>query len=550
MGSPAVSDVSVPLESVIHTHELNRRQPRQPDFAAVISALVSLARTMADSPERTLQQLVEAALTLCHAHSAGISLLEDENGRKIFRWHGVAGEYAPHLWGTTPRDFSPCGTVLDTNQIQLMSHLDRHFRYFADVKPSIAEALLVPFHVGGEAVGTLWVISHDESRQFDREDARVLTTLGEFAAAAYQTLSRLIALKGIIATIREPLLVLDETFRIKMASRSFYETFRVTPALTEGRLLYEIGDGQWDIPELRVLLDDVLSKDKAVENFEVRHDFPALGRLTMSLSARRLRREGNPTALILLALEDVTARKQIEEELLRSNEDAQRFAYVAAHDLRAPLNSAMMLLQLLQQKTEAKLRDDESQILALATANLQRLQALMSDMLAYAQVGGAGKRTAVSLREPLQMALSNLQKDIEETGAQVNFGLLPTLRTDRYQLTLVFQNLISNAIKFRSDQPPCLQIGAKKEKGEWTVFIGDNGQGFDPQYAEQIFLPFKRLHGPDTPGSGIGLATCKRIVERLGGRIWAEAAQGEGATFYFTLPANSSVPASAVSRAG
>jgi signal transduction histidine kinase len=399
-------------------------------------------------------------------------------------------------------------------------------------------------------VGTLWVISHDESRQFDREDARVLTTLGEFAAAAYQTLSRLIALKGIIATIREPLLVLDETFRIKMASRSFYETFQVTPALTEGRLLYEIGDGQWDIPELRVLLDDVLSKEKAVENFEVRHDFPALGRLTMSLSARRLRREGNPTALILLALEDVTARKQIEEELLRSNEDAQRFAYVAAHDLRAPLNSAMMLLQLLQQKTEAKLRDDESQMLALATANLQRLQALMSDMLAYAQVGGAGKRTTVSLREPLQMALSNLQRDIEETGAQVNFGLLPTLRTDRYQLTLVFQNLISNAIKFRSDRPPCLQIGAKKEKGEWTVFIGDNGQGFDPQYAEQIFLPFKRLHGPNTPGSGIGLATCKRIVERLGGRIWAEAAQGEGATFYFTLPANSSVPGSAVSRAG
>ena len=100
----------------------------------------------------------------------------------------------------------------------------------------------------------------------------------------------------------------------------------------------------------------------------------------------------------------------------------------------------------------------------------------------------------------------------------------------------MFQNLISNAIKFRSDQPPYLQIGARKEKREWVVSIGDNGQGFDPQYAEKIFLPFQRLHGSDTPGSGIGLATCKRIVERLGGRIWAEAAQGKGATFYFTLP--------------
>lgn len=110
---------------------------------------------MADRPRRTLQHL-ETALTLCGAHSAGISLLEEENGSKIFRWHALAGEFAPHLWGTTPRDFSPCGTVFDTNQVQLMSNLDRHFQYFADVKPRIAEALPVPFHAGGEAVGTIW----------------------------------------------------------------------------------------------------------------------------------------------------------------------------------------------------------------------------------------------------------------------------------------------------------------------------------------------------------------------------------------------------------
>jgi len=118
----------------------------------------------------------------------------------------------------------------------------------------------------------------------------------------------------------------------------------------------------------------------------------------------------------------------------------------------------------------------------------------------------------------------------------VNIGVLPTVRTDRSQVTLVFQNLISNAIKFRSGQAPRLQIGSKKEKREWVVSVADNGQGFDSRYAEQIFLPFKRLHGSDTPGSGIGLATCKRIVERIGGRIWAEAVPGKGATFYFTLP--------------
>jgi signal transduction histidine kinase len=526
----------VPLETIISTAELQRRPARQPDPGAVTAALLALGRTMADSPERVLQQLVETALGLCRAQSAGISLLEEENGRKIFRWHGVAGEYAPHLWGTTPREFSPCGTVLDTDKVQLMSHLDRHFTYFSEVKPHISEALLVPFHVGGEAVGTIWVISHDSDRQFDAEDARVMTTLGEFAAAAYSTLSGLIALKGIIATIRIPLLVLDSALTIRTASQSFCETFQTTPSMTEGRPLYQLGNGEWNIPELRALLEDVSSKGSAIENFEVRHHFPSLGSRVMSLSARKLSRQGNPAALILLAIEDITARKQIEEELLRSNEDAQRFACVAAHDLRAPLNSAMMLLQVLNRKIGTKLEEDDRRVLSLATDNLWRLQALMSDILAYSQVGGGGNTVAVPLQEPLQMALSNLQKDIEETGARVNFGTLPTVKADRSLLTLVFQNLISNAIKFRSDQPPHLQIGAVLENREYVVSIADNGQGFDPHYADQIFLPFKRLHGPETPGSGIGLATCKRIVERLGGRIWAEAANGKGAIFFFALP--------------
>jgi signal transduction histidine kinase len=533
VSAPIESSFPVPLESVICTQELDRRKARQPDFEAVAGAMVVLARTMADSPEQILQTLVETALNLCRAHSAGISLLEEENGRKIFRWHAVAGQYAPHLWGTTPRDFSPCGTVLDTDKVQLMARLDRHFTYFSDVQPSIAEALLVPFHVAGEAVGTIWVISHTQSRQFDSEDARVMTTLGEFAAAAYQTLSGLIALKGIVATIRVPLVVLDGGFRVKMASQSFYETFLVTKSATEGHLLHQIGSRQWDIPQLRVLMEKVVSGESVIENFEVRDDFPSIGPRVMSLNARKLSLDSNPSELILLTIEDITNRKQIEEELLRSNEDAQRFAYVAAHDLRAPLNSALMLLQVLDQRT---LKEDEHQLLSMAKANLDRLQALMSDILAYSLVGGAVPAVYVSLEEPLQMALTNLQKDIEETGAEVNFGPLPTVKSDRSLLTLVFQNLISNAIKFRSYERPRLQIAGARENREYVVSIADNGQGFDTQYAEQIFLPFKRLHGTDTPGSGIGLATCKRIVERLGGRIWAESAREKGATFYFALP--------------
>ena len=189
-----------PLESVIATAELARRPARKPGHEAVTAALIVLAQTMANAPEHILQKLSETALDLCHAQSSGISLLEEENGKKIFRWHGVAGAYASHLWKTTPREFSPCGTVLDTDRVQLMSRLDRYFSYFADIEPRIAEALLVPFHVDGKAVGAIWVISHDDQgRNFDAEDARVMNTLGEFAAA-YKALSGTIALKSIVAT--------------------------------------------------------------------------------------------------------------------------------------------------------------------------------------------------------------------------------------------------------------------------------------------------------------------------------------------------------------
>jgi signal transduction histidine kinase len=419
-----------------------------------------------------------------------------------------------------------------------MSNLDRHFSYFAKVAPRIEEALLVPFHVGGQAVGTIWVISHDESRRFDAEDARVLTTLGEFAAAAYQAVSGMIALKAIIATIRQPLVVLDGGLRIRLASRSFYENFQVTPEATEGQYLYELGNGQWNIPALRSLLEDILPKETVLENFELTHDFPSLGRRVMMLNARKLVREG-PAELILLAIEDITARKHIEEELLRSHEDSQRFAYVAAHDLRSPLHSSMTLLELVERNAKAIMEEDDRHMLSLARGGLQRLEGLMSDILAYSQLGGAQNSTIVPLQESLQIALTNLQGEIDSTEAHVNYGLLPSLKADRSLMTLVFQNLIGNALKFRSaGESPHIEIESRRTQREWIVSVADNGQGFDPHYAEQIFLPFKRLHGLETPGSGIGLATCKRIMDRLGGRIWAEAAPGKGATFYFTLPDN------------
>jgi signal transduction histidine kinase/CheY-like chemotaxis protein len=174
------------LESVIATADLSRRLSRSRDCEAENIALVALAQQIAASPEDILQKLVETTLELCKADSAGISILEDEGGQKIFRWHAIAGRYAPHRWGATPRHFSPCGTVLDRNALMLFSRPGRYFTYLDETIPPIVEALLFPLAVGGELVGTIWLMANDERRKFDTEDARVLENLAKFAAAAYQ----------------------------------------------------------------------------------------------------------------------------------------------------------------------------------------------------------------------------------------------------------------------------------------------------------------------------------------------------------------------------
>jgi CheY-like chemotaxis protein len=188
-----MQSMPAPLDAVIANEELNRRRPRRRLHDGLEQALERLRRDLATSPRRILQNLTDTALELCQAQSAGVSLLEREAEREFFRWHAVSGKWAPLVWTTLPRGFSPCGTVLDRNAPQLMIDPERYFTPLAQVPPKVFEALLVPFSVGGEPVGTVWVVSHDRTRCFDREDRRVLSQLSQFAARAYQQLSTLSA---------------------------------------------------------------------------------------------------------------------------------------------------------------------------------------------------------------------------------------------------------------------------------------------------------------------------------------------------------------------
>ncbi|HUQ94418.1 MAG TPA: histidine kinase dimerization/phospho-acceptor domain-containing protein, partial [Bryobacteraceae bacterium] len=227
-------------------------------------------------------------------------------------------------------------------------------------------------------------------------DARSATQMDRNTVATLQ--GALGYAQSIIDTAREPMLVLDGTLHIRTASRAFYGVFGVSREDTEGQFIYDLGNGQWNIPALRILLEGVIKEGKDVRDFEVTHDFPQLGRHVMLINARKIWTEENDSLLVLLAIEDVTERKRIHEELVRSNEDLQRFAYVAAHDLRSPLNTALNLSQLLAGRTEEKLDEQEREIMRNSLASLGRLKALVDDILTFSEMGDAPQqRSLISL---------------------------------------------------------------------------------------------------------------------------------------------------------
>jgi PAS domain S-box-containing protein len=228
----------------------------------------------------------------------------------------------------------------------------------------------------------------------------------------------------------------------------------------------------------------------------------------------------------------------INTELTRSNAELEQFAYVATHDLQEPLRAVASCVQLLQKRYDGQLDARADEFITHAVGGTKRMQTLINDLLDYSRISThaqvfASTDCEVVLRE----ALSNLVVAIEESKAVVTQDAMPTVSGDATQLTQLFQNLVGNALKFRGERPPRIHIGAVRKAGDWRFSVADNGIGMEPQFFERVFLVFQRLHTrKEYQGTGIGLAICKKVVERHGGRIWAESEPGEGATFAFTIP--------------
>jgi PAS domain S-box-containing protein len=248
--------------------------------------------------------------------------------------------------------------------------------------------------------------------------------------------------------------------------------------------------------------------------------------------------------LYTVILRDISERKRAEaeqerlvQELARSNRDLEQFAYVASHDLQEPLRMVASYAKLLANRYQGRLDADADEFIAYVVDGATRMQQLINSLLTYSRVGTHGKEFAPTSGEAvLQAALTNLDLAIQESGVAITHDPLPTVMADESQLSQLFQNLVSNAIRFRSEQPPEIHISAERHNGDWLFSVRDNGVGIEAQYFDRIFIIFQRLHTQaEYPGTGIGLAICKKIVERHGGRIWVESEPGQGSTFYFTF---------------
>ena len=320
-----------------------------------------------------------------------------------------------------------------------------------------------------------------------------------------------------------------------------------------------LGRKRWDQPALNLTEQDWAAHRAALERHEPFRDFemerpnPSGGTRWISVTGEPLHDEAGRFKGYRGVGSDITARKHAEaqlrrahdelaqkaEELQRSNAELEQFAYVASHDLQEPLRMVSSYTQLLGRRYADKLKEGDAQeFMHYIVDGAARMKQLIEDLLAYSRVGTKGKEfRPVPIETPLKKAIGNLRAAIEESSAAVTWDPLPTVDVDEMQLAQLFQNLMGNALKFRGQGVPRIHVSAEEKEGEWHLTIADNGIGIEPQYFERIFMLFQRLHTMgEYPGTGIGLAICKKVVERHGGRIWVTSTPGEGSQFHFTLP--------------
>ena len=579
-------DCSIPeasLESILCTEELQRRPLRPPDYEKENRALVALMAALTDSPSGIFQTLAETILDITQCDSAGLSLLTRDGKTpdgcgKRFYWPAIAGMWNPHVGGGTPRNFGPCGDVLDQNRTLLFRHFERRYPYLVPVSPAAEECLLVPFYVAGEAVGTIWGIMHNNRRKFDAEDDRVMASLGKFASSAYQAVLHIEDLKFQVAEREKA-----EAEVRQLASGLEAKVGRLVEANVVGIVLWNLEGAitganeaflrmvQFDREDLvsgRVRWTDLTpaewrgSDERAIADLKLRRSFQPFekeyfrkdgSRVPVLLGGALF--EGNSNEGVAFVL-DLTEQKCVQEMLQQAQQtlyttqvELARVSRVTtmgelaasiAHEINQPLtaisnNGSACLRLLANSRLDPEvLRQALEEIVSdgsRASAVLARIRAFIKKTPAVKQV--------LDINDMIQEVLALVGPELRKNRISVERQLtktLPLVTADRVELQQVLLNLIMNGIEAMAGvtDRPCL-VGVQSridESGNVLVSVSDSGTGLRSE-GDRVFTPFFTTKAN---GMGMGLSISRSLIESQGGRLWAESNSPHGAVFSFTLP--------------
>jgi C4-dicarboxylate-specific signal transduction histidine kinase len=576
---------AAPLDSILCTEELHRRPSRPPDYETENRALVALVSALADSPQTILQTLADKVLAILSADSAGLSLLTKD--KKRFYWAAIAGAWGPHIGGGTPRDFGPCGDVLDRNIPILFTHWERRYPYLGTATPLAEEGLLVPFYVKGKAVGTIWVIAHTDRRKFDAEDLRQLESASRFASAAYQTMESIENLKSEVAAreraeigLRELTEGLEAQVQVRTKELGRSEAFladaqrlsatgsfswRVaTGEITWSEQLYRIFELEQGVPvtvdliRTRVHPEDLPSLYDMIERARgAGSDFEYELRMRMpDHSVKRLHMVAHGTKgpdgqlEYIGAVQDVTQQRLSEEALGKARSELAHVARVTtvgtltasiAHELNQPLsgiitnaNTCMRMLGADPPNVSGAIETVRRTIRDANRASevITRLRALFSKKNTTIE--------SVDLSEAAQEVIALSSHELQRSRVIVQRELaddLPRVAGDRVQLQQVILNLLlnaSDAMNSVDDRPRQLKIKTERDPGQGVrLIVQDAGVGLEWQSLDKVFEPFFTTK---SGGMGIGLSVSRSIIESHRGRLWAAPNNGPGATFSFSIP--------------